>query len=241
MRDYFQVTRGAWHSFLFALPLLVLYQLTVVLANAGSARAVVNGADALLQNVLSLVGVHGWLAAALFVAGVGGVAAYRADQAARGRPTRWGYLPWVLLESSLYALLFGSLVSMLTAMVLPGGGLLQVGGGLTFGQKLASGLGAGLYEELVFRLVLMGGMVLGLRKLGVPEGTAVLVGLLVSSLLFSGVHYLPPYGDPLELGSFTFRFLAGMVLAGLFAVRGFAVAAWTHSLYDVLLLFARGV
>ena len=58
----------------------------------------------------------------------------------------------------------------------------------------------------------------------------------LASFLFSLVHYIGPYADNLQLTSFTFRFVAGVILAGLFAVRGFAVAAWTHALYDVFLL-----
>ena len=33
----------------------------------------------------------------------------------------------------------------------------------------------------------------------------------ITSAIFSGVHYIPPYGDAFGLGSFTFRFLAGIM------------------------------
>jgi hypothetical protein len=63
---------------------------------------------------------------------------------------------------------------------------------------------------------------------------------VLSSLLFSAAHHIPPYGDPLELGVFTFRFLAGMIFASLFWFRGFAVAVYTHALYDLYVLIIRG-
>jgi hypothetical protein len=53
------------------------------------------------------------------------------------------------------------------------------------------------------------------------------------------VHYLPPTGDPWSLASFTFRALAGMAFAALFKLRGFAVAVYTHALYDVFVLVLR--
>jgi hypothetical protein len=135
-------------------------------------------------------------------------------------------------------MLFGSVVAYVTSLVLPFGGLLQIGGGrLSWGQNLAASLGAGLYEELVFRLVLCGGSILLLSKLGVKPGPAAFVGVLASSLVFSLFHYLGPYADPWQLTSFTFRLIAGIAFAGLFYARGFAVAAWTHALYDVFLLF----
>ena len=59
---------------------------------------------------------------------------------------------------------------------------------------------------------------------------------VASSLLFSAVHYVGPYADAWTPFSFAFRFLAGMVFAALYAVRSFAVAVYTHALYDVLVL-----
>jgi hypothetical protein len=139
----------------------------------------------------------------------------------------------------VYAVFFGSLVAFLTRHLLPYGGFLQVGG-ITWGQKLASGLGAGLYEELVFRLGITGTLLWLLSKAKIQPGPATVVAVLLSSLLFSLFHYVGAYGEPFQLYSFSFRFIAGVVLAILFAVRGFAVAAWTHSLYDVFLLLFTG-
>ncbi len=43
----------------------------------------------------------------------------------------------------------------------------------------------------------------------------------VGALVFSAFHYIGPYGDPLELPSFTFRTLAGLVFSALYLIRGF--------------------
>jgi membrane protease YdiL (CAAX protease family) len=130
----------------------------------------------------------------------------------------------------------------MTAVLLSGPPSLQIGShALNFWQKLATSVGAGLYEELVFRLLLTGTLLWGLARFGWKQGPAAITAVLVSSFFFSLVHYIGPYADTLQVASFTFRFVAGVVLAGLFAVRGFAVAAWTHALYDVfLLLQGRG-
>ena len=58
----------------------------------------------------------------------------------------------------------------------------------------------------------------------------------MGELAFSAVHYIGPLGDAFELPSFFFRFLFGLALNGLFLIRGFGVAAWTHALYDVLVV-----
>ena len=240
METYLRATRAPWYSFLFALPLLVLYQVAALLANLGSGPGgVINGADALIQNALSVICIHGWVGTSLVLALIIGIFVYRADPTHRKGPVRWSYFPTLLLESAIYAVFFGSIVAFLTRHLLPYGGFLQVGG-ITWGQKLASGLGAGLYEELVFRLGITGTLLWLLGKAKIKPGPATVVAVLLSSLLFSLFHYVGAYGEPFQLYSFSFRFIAGVVLAMLFAVRGFAVAAWTHSLYDVFLLLFAG-
>ena len=62
---------------------------------------------------------------------------------------------------------------------------------------------------------------------------ALIYAALISAVLFSIAHYVGPLGDPISLTSFVFRTLAGLYLAAVFHVRGFAVAAWTHAFYDV--------
>ena len=126
----------------------------------------------------------------------------------------------------------------LTSILLPGYGFLRAGGGVNWGQKLAASLGAGLYEELVFRLLLTGGLIRLFRRLNWNEGPAVAGAVAGSSFLFSLFHYVGPTAEAFALGSFTFRFVAGGVLAVLYFARGFGIAAWTHALYDVFLLLA---
>ncbi len=109
-------------------------------------------------------------------------------------------------------------------------------------QTLAVAAGAGLYEEVVFRGLLFGGMSLLLRGLflGVGWGStsrplALAIALILSSAAFAGAH---AWGDPsdLEPQVLTFRFLAGLALGGLFQWRGLAVVAWAHASYDAILL-----
>jgi membrane protease YdiL (CAAX protease family) len=102
---------------------------------------------------------------------------------------------------------------------------------------LALSLGAGIYEELVFRVILVGGLFLALHRLTAWErGRAYVVAAVVGALIFSAVHYIGVLGDPFQLGSFTFRFLFGLALNAVFLIRGFGIAAWTHALYDVLVV-----
>ena len=107
--------------------------------------------------------------------------------------------------------------------------------------KLMVSLGAGLYEELLFRVLLVSGlMVVAKMILGWGRPAAAGFAVVTGALVFSAFHYVGPYGDPLELPSFAFRTIAGLAFSGLYVTRGFGITAWTHALYDVFLLAARG-
>ena len=98
-------------------------------------------------------------------------------------------------------------------------------------------LGAGLYEELLFRVLLVTLLAgAGVHLLGFRRAVAGAWAAVLGALIFSAVHYLGPFGDRLELYSFTFRFLGGLFFSALYLLRGFGITAWTHALYDVFLL-----
>ncbi|MDQ3699256.1 MAG: CPBP family glutamic-type intramembrane protease, partial [Gemmatimonadota bacterium] len=104
-------------------------------------------------------------------------------------------------------------------------------------SRLMVSLGAGLYEELVFRVILVGGLAYAARTvLAAHPAAAGAIAAVIGAFIFSAFHYIGPYGDPLALSSFVFRFIAGLAFSGLFLLRGFGITAWTHALYDVFLL-----
>jgi hypothetical protein len=152
----------------------------------------------------------------------------------------------MLLESVVYAALLGTVTASLTSLLLAGVPLATViaqagGAPLGLGTQLVVSLGAGIYEELVFRVLLVSGITAGLATLGWRRPAALTAAIVLSALIFSGFHYVGPLGDAFTLPSFTFRAIAGLLLSALYAGRGFGIAAWTHALYDVgLALLARG-
>jgi CAAX amino terminal protease family. len=229
-RTYHRATRSATYGFLSALPLFALYEAMIVLVNSDAVQRVRVGAGVLLKDLLAMTGASGGLILALLVMG-GGLAAYLLDRR-RSIPLRTHYFVGLVGESAVYAvgvaLVVSSLVGVLFAAAPPPEGALWT--------QLALSIGAGLYEELVFRVLLVGGLFLLFRALLDTSTQAYLLAALLGAALFSLVHYAGPLGDPFALPSFTFRFLFGLALNALFLARGFGVAAWTHALYDVLVV-----
>ncbi len=102
-------------------------------------------------------------------------------------------------------------------------------------------LGAGFYEEIAFRVVLFGLGAKALRLIAepIPEERARLITFgwaFVTSVAFSGWHYVGAFGDDFELKSFVFRAVCGLVFTAIYAFRGFAPVVWTHVVYDVWVL-----
>lgn len=144
----------------------------------------------------------------------------------------------LVLESAIYALTIGSLIVFVMQNLLGIGGALSVGGGENLGvwNALVVSSGAGVHEELVFRLGVMGGGAAVLIALGMSRGAALILAMVVSSLLFSAAHHVGPLGDPYVLDVFTYRFLAGTAFAVIFYFRSLAHAVYAHFLYDVYVL-----
>ena len=229
-RTYHRATRSATYGFLSALPLFALYETMIVLVNLDATRPVRVGAGVWIKELLTTTGASGGLVLALLVVG-GGVAAYLLDRH-RDVPLRSRYFAGLVGESAVYAgvvaIGVSTAVGVLFAAVPPPEGALWT--------QLALSIGAGLYEELVFRVLLVGGLFLLFRALTETPTRAYLLAALLGAVLFSGAHYVGPLGDPFALPSFTFRLLFGLALNALFLWRGFGVAAWTHALYDVMVV-----
>ncbi len=106
---------------------------------------------------------------------------------------------------------------------------------------VVTGVGAGIYEELVFRLILISLLMLLLQDLmRINHRTAVIIAVLVSAALFSAHHHIFfiegrfAQSAPFDVTEFTFRTLAGVYFAMLYAVRGFGITAGTHAFYDII-------
>jgi hypothetical protein len=160
----------------------------------------------------------------------------RRDRAAG--PLRKRVLAVMLAESVGLAMVFGFVVGTATMHLVGPLRSLSAGGGIggTVVERLTLSLGAGLYEELLFRVVIVALLANGFRLLGLGRAGAGVLATLIGALLFSAFHYIGPLGEPLRLESFVFRALAGLAFSALYLTRGFGITAWTHALYDVAVL-----
>lgn len=107
--------------------------------------------------------------------------------------------------------------------------------------NIVTGIGAGIYEELIFRLILISLLMLLFQDcLRFGHRTSILLAVLISAALFSAHHHIiflnGHFGQttPFNCLEFGFRTAAGVYFALLFAMRGFAITAGTHAFYDII-------
>jgi len=106
--------------------------------------------------------------------------------------------------------------------------------------EMTFAIGAGLYEELLFRLLFI--TFANMLLVDVLRGNETLCGLFIvilSALLFAGYHYWPG-GEAFNWDTFSFRAIAGLYFGGLFLLRGFGITAATHAAYDIIAVLLSG-
>jgi len=110
----------------------------------------------------------------------------------------------------------------------------------SWAAELVFAIGAGIYEELLFRLIAISllHMVL-IDVLALPKRPATVAVIGLSAIMF-GLYHFPSYNvlawDAAQWGRFVFYTGAGVYLAILFVLRGFGIVAATHAVYDVLVV-----
>jgi hypothetical protein len=228
------------------LPIFLIYHLGVIFLDT------MNGTDFVTGRLMTLA--RGSVGAYLGITLAVGVAvSIPFVLLARGQQFHPRKFIQMAIEGSVYATLLGVGVSKLVSLMLDVG---ATKGGAFSG--FISSLGAGFYEELAFRVLLygLGGKLLvwllAKEKVSVLSGaplqqsglsmrtfTVLLAWAFVCAVLFSGMHYVGAFGDSLQARSFVFRLFFGLALTGIFITRGFAVAVWTHAIFDIWVLVLR--
>ena len=241
--DYWQQSRLPWPSLVFLMPMLVAYEVGVLWVGGPNAAEIRSGADIWLRGGLEAIGLGiGWLPPLLVVLGL------LVWQWVEQHPWRvsWETLAGMFAESVIFAfilLLVGQLQSRVFSWSITHSDAAVDAARLTAAltpadvATLARALGyvgAGIYEEVLFRLALLPPTTALLRQPALLRRWATPLAVLVTSLLFAAAHHAGPSGESFDLFRFCFRTLAGGIFAALFVQRGFGITVASHALYDLL-------
>lgn len=193
-----------------------------------------NGADSIMRETLEIFGIFGFYGiGAIFLLSVILVFIFHKkylDEII----FKIDYLFLMMVESFFWSFLLYLFMS----FILKNSHLLLLGNrSKILIQQVILSVGAGIYEELVFRVFLIA--VISAIVGFVFQWSGLLknwLAMFISAGLFSSFHFIGEFGDWFSFNVFMIRFFAGIVLGALYFFRGFGITAWTHSIYDLIVL-----
>jgi membrane protease YdiL (CAAX protease family) len=240
--SYWELSRRPLVSLAFVAPIVITYELGVLTLGPDALR---NAADVWGRQFLRSLGFGQYFLLPLLVCGV---------------LLGWHHIrhdPWQIRQRVVAIMWLESLVLGVALLVLAQamGQFLSpafLAGTETRStwSKFIGYLGAGFYEELLFRLLLLSGIALVAKRTGLNRRGSLIAAVAISSVLFAAVHYRfelslfgwsfgPQYGDRFTLYSCLFRIAAGLFFGCLFVMRGFGIVVGAHAAYDVLVLLTE--
>ncbi len=250
--NYLAATRHPWACVLFVLPLLTFYEVGLYVLGAVPPEDLRNGADAWLRGILQQVGISPLYGAPVLLLAV--LLAWSLWR--RGDRPRDFLGVWIgmIVESAAFALGLLCLSQALFPLLHMVGHLFDAptvrlvrlaanpAAPEVAWEQIIGYVGAGIYEETLFRLLLFTGLVALLQLIDLQRWLVLVVAALVSSLAFAAAHNLGPHGESFQLVTFLFRTCAGLYFTWIYNLRGFGIAVGAHASYDVLVgLLMRGV
>ena len=228
--SYFLQTRSSFYSFLFTIPLFFIYEVGILFLSKDDILVVRNGADFLMRSILESFGIFGLYGlGAIFLIGFIITYIYFFNDKSN-KSIRADYLFIMIFESVCWALILYFLLSKFMLVLMN-----PIGKTIT--QQVTLAVGAGIYEEFLFRVMLISGLtgIIGFVFLW-SEKVRKAAALIIAAGIFSAFHFVGDYGDYFSMELFLLRFFAGIVLGILYIARGFGITAYAHSIYDLIVL-----
>lgn len=217
---------------MFYLPWLILYELGLVL----SGDPYRNLADVWLRNVLQWAGFSQYFLLPLLSCAV--LLGWHHVSKKQWK-IHWHCLPGMFLECIAYTVVLIGVFRLQQVVVSAVGNLAgrPVAMAVQAGPELAANdhlllnmVGAGIYEELFFRLLLLPAVIWALLRIELKSWLAYTLGVVLVSVAFAAAHSI---GVEQDWFIFAFRFLVGVILGAVFLKRGFGVAVGAHVLYNI--------
>lgn len=239
--SYLPATRHPWPCLLFVLPLLIAYEACVLLFGGAHPEALRNGADNWLRDGLGAVGLKQFWIPPLLLVVLFALWSYLKRGEKMGDLV--GTLAGMGIESVTFALGLWGVSRALAPLMRSAGIELDVATteaqpiGL---QHVIPYVGAGIYEEAMFRLLLFSVLAWMFRRMELPGLVAFGLASAASATLFATAHHLGPQGEPYSNYRFAFRLVAGLYFAALFQYRGFGIAVGAHACYNLMVGISDG-
>ncbi len=229
VQNYFKESSHRFYGAATALVMLILYEI-LIMWGTSSGMMIRNAPEAWLRDSLNFLGVsHIHISYLMLGAALIAVPMFHDSSVTLKART----VLLMILESIFWGAISGLLIQLVMIKLFFIAG--SISGSLLGDLGLA--IGAGLFEELFFRVILTTLLVRVSIKAFKNKWLSFIVAILIASFLFSLAHYVGSAADSFEFYSFLFRFLAGIWFTTLYSLRGFSVVCLSHAFYDIFVMF----
>lgn len=226
--NYLKTSSHKFYGAVTALVMLLLYEIFIIWGNTSNI-VIRNAPEVWLRTLLNFAGIsHYHISFIMITAAIVAIPLFYRQ----GLPIEKGVFLGIVIESIFWGAVSGMLINLVIARLFLVTG--TISGSLLGDLGLA--IGAGLFEELFFRVILTSALIWICLKLIRVKWLSIVVAVILASFLFSLAHYVGSAGDSFEIYSFLFRFMAGLWFTTLYSVRGFAVVCLTHAFYDIFII-----
>jgi membrane protease YdiL (CAAX protease family) len=240
---YLECSRRPLHILVFLLPVLVLYELGAMIYLTGpDGQPKTIAAWGMLARVFEAAGAVGLhLPAFLLLTVLLIWHVLQRDPWTLRLPVLAGMamesFVWTIPLTILAILLVGRETAAAAMQAEAEGGIMS----LPWQARLTISAGAGLYEELLFRMIAIAAAhALLVDVVRLPGWLGGILAVVVSALAFALYHRVPVADNPAALAVLGFYFTAGLYFGSLYLLRGFGIVVAVHMLYDILALVVIG-
>ena len=227
IKDYFRKSSSPLYSFIITLPIFLTYELGIFWMRNIEFTYIQNGADVLIEQAILRLGFDVIYVSSIIFLFVLLIIIYYQKHHFNSLSISRPYLGAMFLESIVYAIILFFLMGNLYLMDVSTNDLYC---------NIILSLGAGIYEELIFRVLLIYIFYQSIKFLfRLSKFSTNFYAVILSAILFSSFHFIG--AESFNQEAFAVRFIAGIFLAFLYVQRGFGITAITHSFYDIFVIF----
>lgn len=241
---YWSQAKQPLHVLVFLLPLIIAYELGLAVFLRSEQGVLSNVAHVRLVRFFQDFGIN--VPGGMYLGGVAIVVVLLVWQVLSRDPWRIngrviGIMALESLALTLPLIVFGQIITR-TAISTSAMDVLAMSTEqhireLDLWSRLAISVGAGLYEELLFRMMLIAVIHTLLVDLGKASfGLGAAIAVVVSAVAFAWYHPLTEAAGTFSWRRLVFYFTAGLYFGAIFVFRGFGIVVAVHALYDVIMV-----
>jgi len=227
-RQYLNSSKSLHYSLILTLPVLAMYEMGTILLFRDSFFELRNSGEILLRSLFESLGLTNPLMVSGILLVLFIIVMVRGYKIEKKPGIHANYIVYMLLESMFWGALIFIALQLFTQLPL------QL---ITMEEKLSNinlAIGAGIFEELIFRLVVISAILVILeRGLTFESQYAIPLAIILSAIIFAAFHlFMEVYSFPV----FSQRVVGGILLGSLFYIRGYGISVYAHIIYNFLIL-----